>query len=174
MVAPTFLRAEPIDAEGYAYHVYFGRASGGLRANGALKGFDAIGEKWEPLDVLCEIVSPDCVRVTASAPIYRLRYAPETASVFGTDATLCNAAGIPACAFSVDLKEFPVSISAVLHTCAVRIFQVIWRYRVLFWRFRACGGRRANLYLPSGREKINYRNRFDIIKERNLYEDHCI
>lgn len=135
VVAPTFLRAEPIDAEGYAYHVYFGRASGGLRASGALKGFDAIGEKWEPLDVLCEIVSPDCVRVTASAPIYRLRYAPETASVFGTDATLCNAAGIPTCAFSVDLKEFPVSISAVLHTCAVRIFQVIWRYRVLFGAF---------------------------------------
>ena len=133
VTAPSFRQAKKVDESGCVYDVFFDHAGASLAFSGGVpKGFDAIGEDWAFTDITCEIVAPDCVRITSLAPIYRLRYAPETDSVFGTDATLCNAAGIPACAFYIDLEKFPVSFGTYLHVFAVRVYGIFYRYRLIF------------------------------------------
>lgn len=133
VAAPSFRKAQKVDESGCVYDIFFDHAGESLAFSGGVpKGFDAIGKDWAFTDITCEIVAPDCVRITSSAPIYRLRYAPKTDSVFGADATLCNAAGLPACAFYIDLEKFPVSFGTYLHVFAVRVYGIFYRYRLIF------------------------------------------
>ena len=133
VAAPSFRKAQKVDESGCVYDIFFDHAGESLAFSGGVsKGFDSIGKDWAFTDITCEIVAPDCVRITSSAPIYRLRYAPKTDSVFGADATLCNAAGLPACAFYIDLEKFPVSFGTYLHIFAVRVYGILYRYRLIF------------------------------------------
>ncbi len=129
-IAPTVKSIEQIDREGKAYNIFFDNVGEGLCfAGGKMLGFDAIGADWNGLKVKTELIKPDCVRITADEKIYRIRYAPNTDSVFGENATLCNTGGMPAASFLAVTDKVPVSFKDAVRIKAVLIIGKIYPFR---------------------------------------------
>ena len=119
--APTVRDIRAIGSAGACYEITFDHVSEKLVWHqGIPLGFDAVGERWNPLAVSAEITAPDRVRITAQEKIHIIRYAPATDAVFGIDASLCNSGGIPAAAFSAVVVPIPTPFSEYIRIAAVR------------------------------------------------------
>lgn len=130
LVAPTVNEIVQISDDGKEVEVAFESNGRNLAVYGdTLTGFDAVGKDWNPMQVSAELVSENRVRIKAPEEIYILRYGAGTSSVFGKDTSLCNDAGIPAAAFSLYLKEFPVPFTEQLRVAAVKFIGCLYPFR---------------------------------------------
>ena len=98
--APTVKQVKKLNEEGTAYELVFDYVADGLKWNGEVgKGFNAVSEKFDCVEITAEITGKNTVKITGGNVIYEILYGNESETVFGEDASLCNYANLPAAAF---------------------------------------------------------------------------